>query len=354
MAEGSGAVRAFLRRPVVRFLLRRAAFLAVTFFVYMAIIFALPRAIPGNPLAEMLVRILQTAQATPELVKAVEQKLLEEFGLHRPWYEQFIDFLARALRGDLGTSYVLYPRKVADVIFAELPWSLALLIPATLVSWVVGNWLGALAGYKRGSRIDNVLLPVSIVLSQTPYYWLAMLLLYFLAIIPKQAGLELFPASGTYDPGLVPSFTWQFISSYLYHYILPFLSIVLAAIGGWAIGMRVLAIYEMRSDHIDFADALGVSDRKLLRYVFRNSMLPQVTGLALNMGTIMGGSLLTELVFSYRGTGYLIFRSLTRLDYPVIQGTFIVLFMTLLLANFIVDIAYAFIDPRVKTGYVGE
>jgi len=342
------------RRPVVRFLLRRIVFLAVTFFAYMVIIFILPRVIPGNPLAEMLARILQTAQATPELVKAVEQKLLEEFGLHRPWHEQFIDFLGRTLRGDLGTSYTLYPRKVADIIFAELPWSLALLIPATLFSWVVGNWLGALAGYRRGSKIDNVLLPVSLVLSQTPYYWLAMLLLYFLAIVPKRAGLELFPVSGTYDPGLVPSFTWQFISSYLHHYILPFLSITLAAIGGWAIGMRVLVIYETRSDYIDYADALGVSDGKLLRYVFRNSMLPQVTGLALNLGTILGGSLLTELVFSYRGTGYLIFRSLTRLDYPVIQGVFVVLFTTLLLANFIVDIVYAFIDPRVRTGYVGE
>jgi len=153
---------------------------------------------------------------------------------------------------------------------------------------------------------------------------------------------------------MVPTLSPEFIRGYLYHYILPFLTIVIAAIGGWAIGMRVLVIYEIRSDYVEFADALGASEKKLLQYVFRNSMLPQVTGLALNLGTILGGSLLTELVFNYRGTGYLIFRALTRLDYPLIQGTFVVLFSTLILANFLVDLVYAFIDPRIKTGYVGE
>ncbi|MEM3944815.1 MAG: ABC transporter permease, partial [Thermofilaceae archaeon] len=164
----------------------------------------------------------------------------------------------------------------------------------------------------------------------------------------------IFPIAGAYPSGMVPTLSAEFIRGYLYHYILPFLTIVIAAIGGWAIGMRVLVIYEIRSDYVEFADALGASDRKLLRYVFRNSMLPQVTGLALNLGTILGGSLLTELVFNYRGTGYLIFRALTRLDYPLIQGTFVVLFSTLILANFLVDLVYALIDPRIRTGYVGE
>lgn len=350
MSWGAGnQLRHIWAKPIVRFLARKLAFLLATFFVYLIVIFSLPRAIPGNPLAEMLASILQTMQATPELVREVERRLMEEFGLHRPWHEQFVDFLSRTFRGDLGTSYSLYPRKVADLIFTELPWSLGLLIPATIASWTLGNLLGAFAGFKRGSRIDNAVLPVSIVLSQTPYYWLAMILLYALSV-----RLKVFPIAGAYPSGMIPSLTPQFIAGYAYHYILPFLSIVLAAIGGWAIGMRVLVIYEVRSDYADFADALGVNDRKLLHYIFKNSMLPQVTGLALNLGTILGGSLITELVFNYRGTGYLIFRALTRLDYPLIQGTFVVLFSTLILANFLVDIIYAFIDPRIKTGYVGE
>lgn len=338
-----------LKKPVVRFLVRKTAFLFVTFFVYLVLIFLLPRVIPGNPLATLLAQIFQTMQVTPELVTSVQKRLLEEFGLHKPWHEQLIEFLARAFTGDLGTSFSLYPRKVADLVFTYLPWSLGLLIPATIVSWTLGNSLGAISGYRRGGKIDNVILPLGIVLSQTPYYWLAMLLLYGFAV-----KLQIFPLSGAYTPGKIPAFTLEFIIDYLHHYILPFSAIVLAAIGGWAIGMRVLVIYEVRTDYMDFADSLGVRDSTLLWYAFKNSILPQVTGLALNLGTILGGSLITELVFNYPGTGFLIFRALTRLDYPLIQGTFIILFLTLVLANFIVDIIYAFIDPRIRTGYTGE
>ncbi|MCX8170993.1 MAG: ABC transporter permease [Candidatus Bathyarchaeota archaeon] len=213
----------------------------------------------------------------------------------------------------------------------------------------MGNLLGALAAYKRKTVTDNVLLTAFITLSQTPYYWLAMLLLYVFAVILKR-----FPLSGAYTPGMIPSLTFSFIIDMLYHYVLPFFSIVIGAIGGWAIGMRTMAIYELKSDYVSYVDALGLSDRKILQYVFKNSMLPQVTGLAINLGLVLGGALITELVFSYPGTGFLIFRALSTLDYPLIQGTFILLVSTLLLANFIVDLIYAFIDPRIKTGYVGE
>jgi peptide/nickel transport system permease protein len=124
--------------------------------------------------------------------------------------------------------------------------------------------------------------------------------------------------------------------------------------GGWAIGMRVMVIYELGSDYVSYVDSLGLPDRKILQYVFKNSLLPQITGLAINLGTILGGALITELVFSYPGTGFLIFRALSTLDYPLIQGTFVLIISTLLLANFIVDLIYAFIDPRIKTGYIGE
>jgi len=309
----------------------------------------LPRAIPGNPLASLLYQIIQQAQSNPDLVKAVHKKLLEEFGMDKPIYVQLFDFLVRTLRGDLGTSIAFYPRKVADLVFSYLPWSLGLLMPAIITAWVLGNLLGALAAYKRKTVTDNVLLTVFITLSQTPYYWLAMILLYVFAVIFK-----IFPLSGAYSPGLRPSLTLVFIIDMLNHYILPFLSIVIGAIGGWAIGMRTMVIYELKSDYVSYVDSLGLSDRKILQYVFRNSVLPQITGLAINLGLMLGGSLITELVFSYPGIGYLIFRALLTLDYPLIQGTFMLLVSTLLLANFIVDIIYAFIDPRIRSGYVGE
>ena len=333
----------------MRFILRRVGFLCLTFAIFMLIIFALPRAIPGNPLSTLLSRIFQQAQAKPELVKAVYKRLMEEFGVGKPLHVQFIDFISRTLRGDLGTSIAFYPRKVAEIVATYLPWTLGLLIPATLTSWIIGNILGALAGYKRKSALDNVMLPIFLTLSQTPYYWLAMILLYVFAV-----RLGIFPLGGGYSSGRIPSLTLEFIADAASHYVLPFLSIVLSAIGGWAIGMRVMVIYELGADYVNYADSLGLPDTKLLRYVFKNSMLPQITGLALNFGTMLGGSLITELVFSYPGTGYLLFKAITTLDYPLIQGIFILLISTLLLANLIVDFVYAYIDPRIRTGYVGE
>lgn len=334
--------------PFIKFLARRIGFLVLTFITFTFIIFILPRSIPGNPLSILLAQLFQQAQTDPELIKAVHRKLMEEFGLGKPLHIQFLEFITRSFTGDLGTSIAFYPRKVVEIVSTYLPWTLGLLIPATLTSWIIGNLLGALAAYKRKTTIDNALLPVFLTLSQTPYYWLAMLLLFSLAVT-----LRIFPIGGAYNPLKTPALTLDFILNLLHHYTLPFLSIVIGAMGGWAIGMRVMAIYELRSDYILYADSLGLPDSKVLRYVFKNSILPQVTGLALNLGTILGGSLITELVFSYPGTGYLVFRALSTLDYPLIQGTFMLLVSTLLLANFIVDIAYAYIDPRIRTGYTG-
>ena len=335
--------------PFIRFLCRRVGFLVVTFFAFLIVIFALPRAIPGNPLAALLYQIIQQAQTNPDLIRAVHKRLMEEFGIGKPVHIQFYEFVSRLFVGDLGTSIAFYPRKVANLVFVYLPWSLGLLIPATIVSWIVGNLLGALAAYRRKTAVDNALLPVFLTLSQTPYYWLAMILLYIFAVTYR-----IFPLGGGYSTLKIPAFTLVFILDMLHHYVLPFFSIVMGAIGGWAIGMRAMVIYELGADYVSYSDSLGLPDSKILRYVFRNSMLPQVTGLALNLGLMLGGALITELVFSYPGTGFLVFRALSTLDYPMIQGTFILLISTLLLANFIVDFVYAYIDPRIRTGYIGE
>jgi len=310
------------------------------------LIFLLPRAVPGNPLYSLLHKLSQTAQTNPEQLRLVEKRLMEEFGVGKPLLQQFVDFLIRTLNGDLGTSYFFYPTKVGDLISVHIPFTLGLLLPATIVSWVLGNMLGAFAAYKRETLKDNALLSVFLILSTTPYYWLAMLLVYYFAVT-----LHLFPAGGAYPIYIQPSLSLTFIAAFLRHYALPFLSIVISAIGFWAIGMRVMMIYELGSDHISFAETLGLSDRKLMTYAFRNSMLPQITGLALSIGSMLGGQLITEIVFNYRGTGYLIFRALIAGDYPLIQGIFVILISTLLIATFIVDVIYVYVDPRVRTGY---
>ncbi len=335
--------------PLATYLVRRSLFVLATFLSFLLIIFALPRAIPGNPVATLLAQLFQQAQANPDTIKAVYRKFMEEFGLDKPLHEQLYDFLSRVMVGDLGTSIAFYPRKVADLVASYLPWTLGLLIPATIAAWILGNLLGAWAAYKRKTAVDNVLLPTFLVLSQIPYYWLAMILLYVLAVYSR-----LFPVAGAYPPTIQPALTAQFVTGVLYHYTLPFLSILVVAIGGWAIGMRVLVIYELRSDYVEYSELLGLDDKKILGYVYKNSVLPQVTGLALSLGTVMGGALITELVFSYPGTGFLLFRALSTLDYPLIQGTFIILVSTLLLANFIVDLLYAWIDPRIRASYVGD
>lgn len=322
--------------------------MVVALFTFSLIIFLLPRLIPGNPLATLLAEIAQRGQANPEAVKMYERMLMDYFRFDRPLHEQYFDFMGRLFRGDLGTSVRFFPSKVSELIASSLPWTLALLIPATLVSWIIGNYLGAVIAFKRGRRTDKIVYPVLLVLSQTPYYWLAMILLYYFAV-----QLDLFPVGGVHSPLRIPTLSIDFILDVLHHYTLPFLSIVLSATGWWAIGSRALAIYEMGTDYLLYAESLGVSSSRLQRFVLRNCMLPQVTGLAINFGTVLGGALITELVFSYRGTGYMVYQALVSLDYMLIQGVFMVLMVTLLLAIFVVDIIYAYIDPRIRTGYVG-
>ncbi|WP_041075852.1 ABC transporter permease [Thermotoga caldifontis] len=332
-------------RSIVKYLARRFLFLLVTYIVATTIVFILPRAIPGNPLAQILSNLSRVAQAKPELIRAAERALMEEFGLGKPWYVQYFEFVSKAFRGNLGTSITFYPRKVVDLVIPVIPWTLMLLLPATIVAWILGNSLGALAAYRRNTWVDKLVLNGSLVVSQIPYYWLGMLFIFFFGV-----RLGILPTQGAYPQGMIPNWSWTFVLSVLKHYVLPFSSIVVSALGGWAIGMRLMVIYELGSDYAMFAEYIGMKDKRVFNYVFRNSLLPQITGLALQLGGILGGSLITEIVFNYPGTGYLLFRALTTLDYPLIQGIFVILIASIYLANFLVDFVYAVIDPRVRIG----
>jgi peptide/nickel transport system permease protein len=335
-----------ISKGLVKYLTTRLAFLFVTYIVSLTIIFILLRLVPTNPIDRLIAQLMQTnPNITPEEIRQCMKTYYELFGLDKPLWMQYLTYLANAFRGELGTSYIYVGRRVIDMIMFALPWTLFLVVPSTLVAWFVGNAIGAYAGYKRGSLFEKTVLIVSLILSQTPYYWLAMMLLYLFAF-----QLKIFPPGQAYPPTMVPKLTPEFILAVLHHYALPFLSIIIVALGGWAIGMRVLTIYELGADYIMFAEALGTKERTLFRYVFRNSLLPQVTGLALQLGTAVGGALLTEIVFSYPGMGYLLNRAIVQTDYPVVQGVFIILIATLFIANFLVDFIYALIDPRIRLG----
>jgi len=334
--------------PFQRYLLTKTGWYLLAFFLAIAANFYLPRLIPGNPVDALVARMAAGGGAEGESLRRIYQLYISEFGLDRPMWEQFLVYLGNLARGDLGTSFSVFPARVSDLIARALPWTIALQLPAILLGWLIGNLLGALAAY-RGGWFDRGAFVASLFVSSIPYYCFAILLLYGLAV-----ALPIFPAGGGYSYGRLPTLSWSFFLDALRHYWLPFLSLVLIFIGGQAVGMRSMAIYELNSDYVNYARSLGIPDRRIVRYIFRNAMLPQITGLALSIGSLVGGALITEIVFGYPGIGTLLFSAIRQNDYPLIQGVTLFIVIGILLANYLVDIAYGFIDPRVRAVQTGE
>jgi peptide/nickel transport system permease protein len=237
---------------------------------------------------------------------------------------------------------------VSALIAQALPWSIALQLPAIIVGWTLGNLLGAVAAY-RGGWFDRGAFLGSLFISSMPYYCLAILLVFGLAV-----AVPLFPASGGYSFANTPELSLDFALDALQHYWLPFLSLVIIFIGGQAVGMRSMAIYELNSDYVNYGRSLGMGDGRIIGYIFRNAALPQVTGLAISLGTLVGGALITEIVFSYPGIGSLLFTAIRQNDYPVISGITLLIAVAVLAANFLVEIAYGFIDPRIRAAQTGD
>ena len=303
--------------------------------------FILPRLMPGDPVAVITARAVQGMQSQSG-IQEVYNQYAELFGTNKPMLEQFFIYVKNVIRGDFGTSLSQYPRSVADILNSSIWWTIALQFPAIIVGWVIGNILGALAAYLKGG-FDKVLLPVSIFVSNLPAFGMAIILLVIFGVV-----LKWFPTSGGYGFDLIPNFSYSFIWSVIVHYQLPFWSVVLIAIGGQAIGMRSMAIYELNADYVQYSRFMGIKDRTILRYVFRNAMLPQVTGLALAIGTMVSGALVAEIIFSYPGIGSTILTAVLGQDYPLISATTLIITLMVLITTFIIELLYGFIDPRVK------
>jgi peptide/nickel transport system permease protein len=303
--------------------------------------FILPRQMPGDPVAAIVARQAQGMSNTSG-VQAIYEQYTELFGTNKPMYEQFFLYVRNALQGDFGFSFSQYPRTVSDVIRSALWWTIILQFPAIIVGWLIGNTLGALAAYLKGG-FDRVLLPISIFTSSIPPFGIAIILLVTFSVTMKWL-----PTSGGYGFDLIPNMSWRFFWSVIVHYQLPFWSIVLVTVGGQAIGMRSMAIYELNADYVKYGRFMGIKDGKIVRYVFRNAMLPQITGLALAVGTMVGGALVAEIIFSYPGLGSTIFTAVLGQDYPLISATTLIITLMVLTANFLIEIFYGFLDPRIK------
>lgn len=320
---------------------KKLVWFGVTFAAAFLLNFFLPRMMPGDPVAAIVARMAQ-GQSNTSGVQAIYEQYTELFGTNKPMLTQFFIYVKNVVHGDFGFSFSQYPRTVASVLKSSLWWTVILQFPAIIIGFLIGNILGVLAAYLRG-WYDRALMPLSIFASGFPAFGMATVLLVIFAIT-----LKWLPASGGYGFDMIPSLSWSFFWSVIVHYQLPFWSIVLIAIGGWAIGMRSMSIYELNSDYVKYSRFMGIKDSKIVRYVFRNAMLPQITGLALAIGTMVGGALVAEIIFSYPGLGTTLLSAIRGQDYPMISAVTLIITMMVLIATFALEILYGFIDPRIK------
>ncbi|HUI88961.1 MAG TPA: ABC transporter permease [Anaerolineales bacterium] len=333
---GGAALKEYLK-----YFLNKLLWFLITFIFAFILNFILPRLMPGDPVAGIVARMAQGMTNTTG-VQAIYQQYTQLFGTNKPILEQFFIYVRNVFHGNFGFSFSQYPRTVADVIRSSVWWTVCLQFPAIIVGWIIGNALGALAAYLKGGY-DKVLLPISIFVSNLPTFGMAIILLVIFGV-----DLKWFPTSGGYGFDLIPSLSWKFMWSVIVHYQLPFWSIVLIAIGGQAIGMRSMSIYELNADYVKYSRFMGIKDRKIVGYVFRNAMLPQVTGLALSIGTMVSGALVAEIIFSYPGLGTTLLNAITGGDYPLISAITLIITLMVLMAMFLIEIIYGFIDPRIK------
>ena len=313
----------------------------ITFIVAIILNFVLPRLMPGDPVASIVARATE-GMTDSTAIQQVYEEYTEKFGIDKPMTTQFFTFIKNAIKGDFGVSFSQYPRTVSDIVSSSVWWTVCLQLPAITLGWLLGNILGAVAAYRKGIY-DKGILPLFLFFSNVPAFGMAIILLFTFAV-----NLKWFPTSGGYGFDLIPNFSWTFFKSILYHYQLPFWSIVFITIGGQAIGMRSMSIYELNADYVKYSRFLGIKDKKITGYVFRNAMLPQITGLAMSIGTMIGGALVAEIIFSYPGLGTTILSAIKGRDYPLISACTLIITIMVLLANLFVEILYGVIDPRIK------
>lgn len=326
------------------YLAERVVIFVATVVISVTVVFFVPRLVPGDPLGALLAN-MASAGGGGSSSEALVAEYRQRFGLDESIGAQYLSYLRELAQGNLGYSIAIFPTRVSTLLGNAIPWTVGLLGVTTLTSWVLGSLLGAIVGWSGGrSRWLQALVPVALVLYTTPYYILAIVLIFLLAF-----RWPIFPLSGAYSAGANPELSVAFALDVVRHAALPALSIVLVSLGWWFLSMRSLIISEQGQDYILWAEAKGLPRRRIFwAYAFRNALLPQTTGLALSLGHIVGGALITEAIFAYPGLGFLIYNAIKGLDFPVIQGSILLLVFSVAIANFALDLAYPLIDPRIR------
>ena len=352
-------VKERLGSPFAKFVLRKLVFLIVGIIASMTIIFILPRLMPSNPVDLMLARIITGGGGSPltgtspdisgglTIAEVMTKVYTEKFGIDKPLIDQYITLWKRIFTWDFGPSFYLYPAPVTKLVANAMPWTLALVIPVLPIGFFVGNWIGTKSAFYRGKK-DDLIYYVSLILSSAPYYWFALALTYILAV-----KLDWFPVFGGYGPQWPhPVLSLEWFLDAARHYVLPFISLVGMGIGGWAVGMRAMTVHELGADYIKYGYTLGFRKGKLRKYAQRNAILPNFTWLPIAFAGLISQALLVEVVFAYPGLGNLFFKAVYNQDYPLVEATSIIIVLIVLVGNFLCDILYGKLDPRIGSGYV--
>ncbi|MBB4571586.1 ABC transporter permease [Rhizobium leucaenae] len=321
------------------FILRRLFFYIAAFFTAATINFFIPRLMPGNPVDVMFAKM--NSSLPPEAKTA----LIETFGFASgPLYLQFFDYIKSVFTWNLGPSIKFYPLTVGQVLGHALPWTITLAGTASVLAFLSGSLLGVSAAWRRGGILDTIASPGALAIQSIPAVVVALTVLYVFGLI-----LAWFPTSFAFDPQLDPGLTPSFLSSALYHAVMPVVSLAFVHIGGYLVTMRNNMIGQLGEDYVVMGQAKGLSDRRVMfNYAARNALLPSVTAFAITLGAVMGGSLVTEVVFNYPGLGHLLYLGIVARDYPLIQGQLLIMTLAMLSANLLVDLIYVLLDPRLR------
>ena len=319
-------------------ILRRLGFYVITAIAAVTVDFFIPRLMPGNPVEAVLAQL--HGNVTPAVIHALQ--LQYGVGNSQGLWGQYLTFWSDLLHGNLGVSTSYAPATVTQVIRSGLAWTLGLVGLSTIISFVLGTLLGILVGWRRGTWLDN-LLPATTFFQAAPYFFIAFLVLDIFAV-----RLGWFPTGRAYDQLDFPGLNGGYVGDVLRHAILPAFTIVLCSAAGWIVGMRNVMVTTMDEDYVLVAQAKGLSKRRVIWYAARNAILPSVSGFALAIGFVVSGALLTEIVFSYPGLGYILLNAVGSRDYPLLQGIFLIITFAVLLANLLADSVYVFLDPRTR------
>jgi peptide/nickel transport system permease protein len=327
------------------YLVRRLILFIVVVWVAATINFVLPRLSGGNAIRSQLLQQAAAGGYVQGNIDAMVAEFDKEFGLDKPLWQQYVTYMWDVSHLEFGFSMASYPTRVSTLIGNALPWTLALLGLSTAIAFSLGILFGALMAWPKTPRfLVNVLLPPFLTLSAVPYYMLGLVLLWVFAF-----QTHVFPIFGAYTPGVIPDWSDpEFLKDVAIHAVLPVLSIVLSALGFWALGMRAMMVTVQHDDFVQYAEAKGLKDRTVfLRYAGRNALLPQVTALGLTIGHILSGALLVEIVFSYPGIGNTLYRSIKAYDYFAIEGIVFGVIVSITIATLVLDLIYPKIDPRI-------